>query len=159
MDKNKKKAKMMLNDLATKFNGKILFIQHSTSKYYVDSNNSGDLYLNNNERVGFQKWEFQNTDIPGNYYIKNSITGLYLNSNEFGELYCYLFNPFSSYQMWKVHLTTEANFYVILNVGNDLALTANKFNKIMLYYFDKIMFDQLDTNVSYLLYAKKPEKR
>lgn len=159
MDKNKKKTKTMLNDLATKFNGKSLFVQQYSCKYYLDSNNSGDLFLNNTERVGFQKWEFQIADLPGYYYIKNTITGLYFSSNEYGELFCNVFNPHSSYQIWKVHLTSEADFFVILNVGNDLVLTLNKLNKIVLKTLDKEMFTNLNTQLAFLLYAKKPEKR
>lgn len=159
MDKNKKKDKTLSNDLALKLKGKSLFFQSFSCKYYLDSNNSGDLFLSSTERQGFQKWEFQMADLPGFYFIRNTITDLYVSSNECGELFCNILNPNSSYQRWRVNLTSEPEWHVIFNVGNDLILGLNKLNKLMLKVFDKALFEKLDTMFAFLLYSKKPEKR
>jgi hypothetical protein len=159
MDKSKKKDKTLSNEMALKLNGKNLFLQSNACKYYLDSNNSSDLFLNPTERQGFQKWEFQTADLPGFYFIKNTITGLYVSSNECGELFCNIFNPNSSYQRWRINLTSEPEWYVIFNVGNDLILGLNKANKLMLKVFDKVLFEKLEIMYAFLLFAKKPEKR
>jgi len=160
MEKNSKnKSKNMTNDLALKFNEKSLFIQNFSCKYFLDSNYAGDLFLYHYERQGFQKWEFQIADLPGIYYIKNTITGLYFSSNECGDLFCNVLKPTSSYQRWKIHLTTEPDWYTIINLGNDLILTHNKINRIMLKDFDKKLLEKIENPFVFLLYAKKPEKR
>jgi hypothetical protein len=159
MDKSKKKDKTLSQDLALKLNGKNLFFQSNSCKYFLDSNHSGDLFINPTERQGFQKWEFQLADLPGFYFIKNTITGLYFSSNECGELFCNIFNANSSYQRWRVNLTSEAEWYVIFNVGNDMILGLNKGNKVILKIFDKVLFEKLEIMFVFLLFSKKPEKR
>lgn len=159
MDKSKKKDKTLSNDMALRLNGKSLFFQSNCVKTYMDSNHSGDLFLSSTERQGYQKWEFQIADMPGFYFVKNSVTGLYLSSNECGELFCNVFNPNSSYQRWRVNLTSEPEWYVIFNVGNEMVLGLNKFNHPMLKVFDKVLFEKLESSYVFLLFAKKPEKR
>ncbi len=159
MDKKKKNDKSLKDDMALKLNGKSLFFQSNACKYYLDSNNQGDLFLNPTERQSFQKWEFQTADLPGFYFIKNTVTGFYVSSNEFGELFCNIFSPNSSYQRWKVNLTSEPEWYVIFNVGNDLILGLNKSNKLIMKEFNKVLYEKLENTYVFLMFAKKPEKR
>jgi len=159
MDKSKKKLQTLRNDMALKFNGKTLFFQSKCVKTFVDSNHCGELFLSSTERQGYQKWEFQMADLPGFYYIKNVTTGLYISSNECGEIFCNVLDPNSSYQRWRVNLTSEPEWYVLYNVGNDMVLGINKFNKLLMRVFDKELFNKLESSYVFLLYAKKPEKR
>ena len=160
MEKNSKnKNKTMSNDLALKLNGKSLFIQSNFCKYFFDANNSGDLFLNINERLANQKWEFQIADLPGFYFIKNIATGLFFSSNDFGDIFCNVLDPYSSYQRWRINLTSEPDCYVILNVGNDFILSCNKLNKLLLKEFDKKLFEKLEMPFAFLMFSRKPEKR
>lgn len=158
--KSKAKKKTMGKDLALKLNAKLLFIQSNFCKYYLDSNNSGDLFLNSSERPPFQKWEFQIADEPGFYFIKNLSTGLYFSSNHLGELFCNVLNPYSSYQRWRINLTSDVDSYCISNVGNDLLLCCSKMNKLFMQIFEeKKLLNELEVCYSFLMYPKKPERR
>ena len=64
--------------------GKKCYMRNTYLSLYLDSNNVGDVYFSATNLI---KWEFTKTDIDGGYYIKHIPTGLYLTSNEKGDLF------------------------------------------------------------------------
>ena len=70
------------NELDFNLNKKSFYIQssHPICRYFVDSSHQGNICLFIYDTQRFQKWEFQNADSPGIYYIKNLNTGFYISS-------------------------------------------------------------------------------
>ena len=159
MDKKKNKCKTMSKDLALRLNNKILYLQSNFCKYFLDSNNNGDLFLNRNDRVANQKWEFSTPDVAGEYFLKNVSTGLYLSTNDYGDLFTDIQILESSYQRWKIHNTTDPDNYTIVNKGNDLIISCNKTNKIIMRPIDPIVYENLENPFLFTSMAKKVVKK
>jgi hypothetical protein len=160
MDKNSKnKNKVMFKELALRLNNKGFYLQSNYCKYFLDSNNNGDLFLNKNERTANQKWEFFTPDTAGEYFLKNISTGLYLSSNDYGDLFTDVQILDSSYQRWKIHNTTDADNYTIINKANDLIISCNKTNKIIMKPIDPIVYEKLEFMFVFTFTAKKAVKK
>jgi hypothetical protein len=161
MEKNSKnKDKKMSKDLASKLNNKGFYIQSNYCKYFIDSNNNGDLFLNRNDSAN-QKWEFHTPDTPGEYFLKNTSTGFYLSTNDYGDLFTDIQIMESSYQRWKIHITTDADNYTIINKANNFIIGCNKTNKIIMKSIDinPLINEKLDFNYVFTFMAKKAVKK
>ena len=160
MDKNSKnKNKTMSKDLALRLDSKTFYIQSNFSKYFIDSNNNGDLFLNRNDRVANQKWEFTTPDTAGEYFLKNVATGLFLSTNDYGDLFTDIHILESSHQRWKVHNTSDADNYTFVNKGNDFMLVCSNRNIILMKPIDPILFEKLEMPFVFTTMAKKIVKK
>jgi hypothetical protein len=158
MDKKKKGKEKVIDTsdkgLDKKKGGKSYVILSMICGLYLDSNYQGDVYYyNGEERNLYHKWLFEKTDSLGQYYLKNVVTGLYLTSDELGNLLTTTFLG-TAYQKWKAFINKELDS-AIKNVGNDYFLSINPLNKIILVSYDC-------TKVGEFVFAidpKKPEKK
>ena len=157
--KNAKKLKDMKQELATKLNNKTLYIQSNFCKYFIDSNNNGDLFLNKDDRVANQKWEFSTPDVAGEYFLKNISSGFYLASNDYGDLFTDVQIIESSFQRWKIHQTTDPDNYTIVCKGNDMIMFVHKSNKVMMQNLDPIAFTDLEQANVFTTMARKVVKK
>jgi hypothetical protein len=132
--KNKKENEISFDEkfISKKLGSKSFFIKMGTN--YIDSNNLGQLFLyrDTKERNLYQKWEFT-TDTPGTYLIKNVFTGLYLTTDERGNIYV-TSKLDSVYQKWTVY---ENSSIAIRNNCNKMIICKNKLNQIFMKIVDK----------------------
>ena len=92
---------------------KLNFINNPVEALYLDTNSYGELFYEQNLRLN-SKWEFVNDQ--GSYYIKNSITGLYISTDVNSNLFCYMLESYNSYQKWIIYETTEKDCFIIQNL-------------------------------------------
>jgi hypothetical protein len=161
MDSKKgKKGKQKTIDVSDKGldkkkGAKSFVIQSALCFLYLDSNSSGDVYYyGGEERNSFHKWLFEKTDTAGIYYLKGVATGLYLTSDELGNI---ITAPKlnSAFQKWKCFTNKELES-MIQNSGNNYYISINMRNKlIMASYECETMINE------FILYIdpKKPEKK
>lgn len=161
MDKKKSKKKTIkLNKtpLATKLGGKSYYMDNKFCTQRLDSNFFGEVFLNQFlVRNFYQKWEYIVTDTPGIYYLKNVITGLFLTSNQIGDLYTTIFEG-TAYQKWKIMATSEKEIYVFINYGNEFVLDCNVMNMIYLNKLSSEQYEDAKTNILYFIYQNLPKK-
>ena len=108
--------------------GKKNYMRIYVSSQYLDCNTIGDIYMSINTT---NKWDFQKTDLDGAYTIKHINTGLYLTSNEKGELFGAI-NLDSTYQKWYLYKTKTDNLYAYQNASNNLYIFSDLRGKIYL---------------------------
>jgi hypothetical protein len=157
MEKKGKKGKEKTIDtsdkgLDKKKGGKSYVVQNQTCSLYLDASYSGDVFYfdgNGDERNAYHKWEFGKTEQAGVYFLKSVLTGLYLTTDEIGNIITTAFLD-TNFQKWKVYMNKEADS-AIKNVGNDFFITLNATNKIMLRKFD-------DTKTKEFLFQIDPRK-
>ena len=155
----KKNQKEMKQDLAPRLNNKTLLIESNYCKYFMDSNNNGDLFLNKDDRTANQKWEFFTPDVAGEYFLKNVASGFYLASNDYGDLFTDVQVLESSFQRWKIHQTTDPDNYTIVNKGNDMIMFVHKSNKVMMQEINPMLFEDLDMAFVFTTMARKAVKK
>jgi hypothetical protein len=158
--KNKKKLTEINKTFYYKLGGKNYYI---TNKYsgglYMDSNTSGNLFFgeDNEFRNLSRKWVFINTDTPGNYYIKNLSSDLFLTSTENGDLFTTKEDKDSSFQRWGVFNTSD-NLYVIQSICNQFVLSCTKRNQMLIIKLDPKYLTDCPTKILFDIFSFKPKK-
>jgi len=156
--KGKKTIKINKNIPVTFFGGKKNYIFNTFCKSYLDSNNAGDVFYLEKERIVFQKWEFLKSSNSSSYYLKNSQTGLFLSSDPSGEIFSTVSNE-TSYQMWNIYSTSEKDLYTILNKGNEFVLDCTIRNTLYLNMMDDSNLEDAKKNILFKIYQTLPKKR
>ena len=82
--KGKVNSVNLVNKICTRLNQKLFFIRSVDAGLLLDSNYVGKVVLSepDNNRQVYQKHEFSSTEIPGVYFIKSVLSGLYLSGDE-----------------------------------------------------------------------------
>ena len=134
MKGKKNEKKVEINEATVNsMGGKKCYMRNTYLSLYLDSNNVGDVYFS---ATNLTKWEFTKTDIDGGYFIKHIPTGLYLTSNEKGDLFTSI-ELNSTFQKWYVHTTTEQDIYGYQNCSNELFLAVSLKGEIYLNVKDE----------------------
>jgi hypothetical protein len=107
---------------------KLNFINNPLEALYLDTNSYGELFYEQNIRLN-SKWEFVYDQ--GSYYIKNSVTGLYISTDINSNLYCYMQEFNNSYQKWIIYETTEKDCFIIQNLCSKMELNTMNKNLIL----------------------------
>jgi hypothetical protein len=156
--KGKKTVKINKNNQVTFFGGKKNYIFNIFCKSYLDSNNAGDVFYLEKERIVFQKWEFLKSSNSGSYYLKNCQTGLFLSSDPSGEIFSTVSNE-TSYQMWNIYSASEKDLYVVTNKGNEFVLDCSIRNTLYLNMMDECNLEDAKKNILFKIYQILPKKR
>ncbi|MCQ2817748.1 MAG: hypothetical protein MJ252_10830 [archaeon] len=101
--------------------GKRNYMRVLLTNQYLDCNTVGDIFMSMNET---NKWDFGKTDLANAYTIKHVLTGLYLTSNEKGELFGSI-DLNSTYQKWYLYSTKTDTLYAYQNASNSLFIYAD----------------------------------
>lgn len=132
--KKKNEKKVEINGATVNsMGGKKCYIRNTYLSLYLDTNNVGDVYFSS---ANITKWEFIKTDLDGSYFIKHIPTGLYLTSNEKGDIFTSI-ELNSTFQKWYIHTTTELEIYGYQNCSNELYISVNLKGEIYLNIKDE----------------------
>lgn len=147
MEKKKKQKTISLkeNVFNNKLNGKSLYIINLDGFKFLDSNFSSNIFYNMTDRQKYQKWEFIKNDTINSYLIKNSQTGLFLTSNDSGELFTDTILPENnnSAQKWLIASTSDNDAFLIQNYLNSFYLDSNSLNFPFLSKLNESSFSDL----------------
>ena len=154
MSKNVKSIEVKPNKLnkyvsKTNFN-KTNFILSFLAYKFLDTNSEGYVFLEEQERDLYQKWEFIKASDKGFYNIRNCLTLKYLTSNENSEIFVCDENT-SLYSMWAIYETSEKEMYIIVNNNNSL-LQLNITDT--LYLNENLDFKRIDKKALFKIFPK-----
>lgn len=121
----KQKTIELIKDKSEKITPKKLpsktnFIFNQVESSFIDTNSSGDLFLNTtNTQRSFLKWDFL-SQTSGVYLIKNTSSELYLTSSSSTDVICLPYISNCPNQKWVLYETTEKECFIIQSYADKL---------------------------------------